>query len=161
MITIPQHYAVRKNRILFTKGEKFMSEENKAIARKFFRMLELGDPSMADEFVATDYYNHDAPDPSIGLEGINAFVKMFKNAMPDAQVDIAYQLAEGDKVVSRYTWSGTHQGEFFGVPATGKWVSWTVTTTFRIVDRKIREAWINSDQLGLMQQLGVIPMPTG
>jgi steroid delta-isomerase-like uncharacterized protein len=134
-------------------------EKNKAIAREFLRMLQLGDPSIADEIVAADYYNHDASDPSIGLEGVRAFVTIFKDAMPDAQVDIAYQVAEGDKVVSRYTWSGTHQGELFGVPATGTNVSWTVMTTFRIADGKIREAWLNSDQWGLMQQLGVVPTP--
>ena len=138
-----------------------MSEENKAIARKFIGMFELGDSSMADEIVATDYYNHDAPDPNIGLEGVKAAVTTFKKAVPDAQVNIAYQLAEGDKVVSRYTWSGTHQGEFYGVPATGKRVNWTVTATFRIADGKIREAWLNWDQLGLMQQLGVVPTPEG
>ena len=138
-----------------------MSEENKAIARKFFRMFELGDPSMADEFVATDYYNHDAPDPSIGLEGVKSAVIAFKKAFPDAQVNIAYQLAEGDKVASRYTWSGTDQGDFYGGPATGKRVNWTVTATFRIVDGKIRETWLNMDQLGLMQQLGVVPTPEG
>lgn len=138
-----------------------MSEENKTIARKFLRMFELGDPGMADEIVAADYYNHDAPDPRIGSEGVKAFVTMFKNAMPDAQFKIEYQVAEGDKVVSRYTWSGTHQGEYFGVPATGKRVSWTITTTFRITDGKIREAWANWDQWGLMQQLGVVPPPGG
>ena len=138
-----------------------MSEENKAIARKFLGMFERGDSSMADEIVATDYYNHDAPDPNIGLEGMKAAVTTFKKAFPDAQVNIAYQLAEGDKVVSRYTWSGTHQGEFYGVPATGKRVNWTATATFRIADGKIREAWLNSDQLGLMQQFGVIPTPEG
>jgi steroid delta-isomerase-like uncharacterized protein len=135
-----------------------MSEENKALARKFLSMFELGDSSMADEIVAADYYNHDAPDPSIGLEGIKAAVTMFKNAFPDAQVKIAFQLTEGDKVVSRYTWSGTHQGEYYGIPATGKQVNWTSTVTFRIADGKIREAWLNSDRLGLMQQLGVVPM---
>ena len=134
-----------------------MSEENKTIARKFLRMFELGDPGMADEIVAADYYNHDAPDPRIGSEGVKAFVTTFKNAVPDAQFRIEYQVAEGDKVVSRYTWSGTHQGEFLGVPATGKRVSWTVTVTFRIADGKIREAWTNWDQLGVMQQLGVAP----
>ena len=138
-----------------------MSGENKAIARKFFGMFERGDSSMADEIVATDYYNHDAPDPNIGLEGVKAAVTTFKKAFPDAQVNIAYQLAEGDKVVSRYTWSGTHQGEFYGVPATGKQVNWTVTATFRIVDGEIRETWLNMDQLGLMQQLGVVPTPEG
>ena len=136
-----------------------MSEENKAIAHKFLRMFELGDASMADALVATDYYNHDAPDPSIGIAGIKAIVNTFKSAMPDAQAKIAYQVAEGDKVVSRYTWSGTHQGAYFGVPATGKWASWTATATFRIADGKIREAWLNWDQWGLMQQFGVVPTP--
>jgi steroid delta-isomerase-like uncharacterized protein len=135
-----------------------MSEENKALARKFLRMFELGDSSMTDEIVAADYYNHDAPDPSIGSEGMKAFVTMFKKAFPDAQVKIELQLAEGDKVVTRYTWSGTHQGEYYGIPATGKRVNWTSTVTFRIADGKIREAWLNYDQLGLMQQLGVVPM---
>jgi steroid delta-isomerase-like uncharacterized protein len=137
-----------------------MSEQNKAIARKFLRMFELGDPAIADAIVAADYYNHDAPDPRIGSEGVKAFVATFKNAMPDAQFKMEYQVAEGDKVVSRYTWSGTHQGEYFGVPATGKRLSWTQTTTFRIADGKIREAWANWDQWGLMHQLGVVP-PSG
>jgi len=137
-----------------------MSTENKAIAQKFLRMLELGDPSLADEIVATDYYNHDAPAPGIGgLEGMKTFVTMFKNAMPDAQVNLEYQIAEGDQVVSRYTWSGTHQGELFGVLATGKRVRWTVTSAFRIADGKIHETWVNWDQWSLMQQLGVIPLP--
>jgi steroid delta-isomerase-like uncharacterized protein len=137
------------------------SEENRAVARKFLRMFELGDPSMVDEIVASDYYNHDAPDPSIGSEGVKAFVTMFKNAMPDAQVNIEYQVAEGDKVVSRYTWSGTHQGELFGVRATGKRVNYTATATFRIADGKVREAWLNWDQWGVMQQLDVVSPPGG
>jgi steroid delta-isomerase-like uncharacterized protein len=136
-----------------------MSEENKVLARRFLRMFELGDPGMADEIVAADYYNHDAPDPNIGSEGIKAAVPMFKQAIPDAQVKIAFQIAEGDKVATRYTWSGTHQGEYFGIPATGKRVNWKVTVTFRIADGKIHESWINYDRLGVMQQLGVAPTP--
>jgi predicted ester cyclase len=62
-------------------------------------------------------------------------------------------------VVSRYSWSGTHQGDFYGIPATGKQVHWTATITFRIVDGKIREAWYNVDRWRLMQQLGVVPSP--
>jgi len=138
-----------------------MSEENKALARKFFRMLELGDSNMAEEIVAVDYYNHDVPDPSVGREGLKGFVHMLKNALPDAQVNIDYQLADRDKVVSRYTISGTHQGELFGVSATGKRVSWTTMATHRITDSKIRETWINWDQFGLMQQLGVAPTQVG
>ncbi|MDX1414429.1 MAG: ester cyclase [Candidatus Promineifilaceae bacterium] len=134
-----------------------MSEENKALAREFLRMFEKGDPGMADDILAADYYNHDAPDPNIGSEGVKAAVTMFKNAFPDAQFNMAFQLAEGDKVASRYTWSGTHKGEYYGVPASGKRVNWTVTTTFRIADGKIREAWLNYDRLRVMQQIGVVP----
>jgi len=136
-----------------------MSEENKTLARKFFRMLESGDSSMADEIVAADYYNHDAPDPNLGLEGVKAGVTSFKNALPDVQLKIAFQLAEGDKVTTRYQWSGTHQGEIYGIPATGKQVNFTSTVTFRIADGKIHEAWQNSDQWGAMQQLGVASTP--
>jgi steroid delta-isomerase-like uncharacterized protein len=138
-----------------------MSEENKALAHRFLRMMELGDPSMAHEIVSADYYSHDAPVPSMGIEGVKATAIMMKESMPDATVNIEFQIAEGDRVVSRYTWSGTHQGELFGIPATGKQVSWTMTTTFRITDGKIREAWLNWDQWGLMQQLGVVPTPGG
>ena len=116
-----------------------MSEENKALARKFFRIFETGDLGMADEIVAADYYNHDAPDPNIGSEGVKAAATMFKNALPDAQLKIAFQIAEEDKVVTRYTWSGTHQGEYYGIPATGNRVNWTATVTFRIADGKICE----------------------
>jgi len=136
-----------------------MSEENKALARRFFRMLESGDPEIADEFVAADYYNHDTPDPNLGLEGVKAGVTSFKKALPDAQLKIEFQLAEGDKVATRYSWSGTHQGEIYGIPATGKYVKWTATVTFRIANNKICEAWLNSDQWGAMQQLGVTPSP--
>ena len=134
------------------------AEANKAIARKFLQMFELGDPGIADEIVAVDYLNHDAPD-AIGREGVKALLNAFSNAMPDAEVGLAYQVAEGDKVVSRYTWSGTHQGDIFGVPATGKHVSWTATAALRIADGQIREAWLNWDQWGLMQQFGVVPKP--
>jgi len=133
-----------------------MSEENKTLACKFLQMFEIGDPGMADEIVAADYYVHDAPTPNVGAKGVKAAVARFKNAFPDAQVDIAFQLAEGDRVVTRYAWHGTHQGEYLGIPATGKRVNWTVTTTFRIADGKICENWINYDRLSVMQQLGVI-----
>jgi predicted ester cyclase len=62
-------------------------------------------------------------------------------------------------VVNHYTWRGTHQGEIFGIAATSRELSWTITTTFRIAEGKICEAWVNWDQWGLMQQLGVVPRP--
>jgi steroid delta-isomerase-like uncharacterized protein len=138
-----------------------MSEENKALAREFLRMMELGEPNMADEILAADFYSHAAPDPSASIEGVKATATMMKNAFSGAQAKIAFQVAEGDKVVTRYEWSGTHHGELFGIPATGKQLNWTITTTFRIADGKIHEVWLNWDQWGLMQQLGVVPVPEG
>ena len=133
-----------------------MSEENKALAREFLRIFENGDPEMADDIVAADYFIHDAPHPYSGSEWVKTAVAMFHKAFPDARQEIAFQLAEGDKVATRYAWSGTHQGEYLGIPATGKAVEWTVTTTFRITGGKIRESWINYDRLAIMQQLGVV-----
>jgi len=87
---------------------------------------------------------------------VKAGVTRFQKAFPDAQVKIAFQIAEGNKVATRYSWSGTHQGEFVGIPATGNRANWTATLTFRIADGKIREAWYNMDVWGLMQQLGAV-----
>ena len=135
-----------------------MSEENKAIARKFFKMFELGDTGLADKVVAADYVNHNAlPGQRLGIEGVKQFATSIKNAIPDIQFNIGDQIAEGDKVVTRYTVGGTHQGELFGISATGKQVKWTATATMTVANGKIQEAWINWDQWGLMQQLGIVP----
>lgn len=139
-----------------------MSEENKVIVRKFYKMFELGDTDLADEVVAADYVNHNAlPGQTLGIEGVKEFATSLKNAFPDIQFNIADQIAERDRVVSRYTVSGKHQGELFGVPATGKQVKWTATATMTVANGKIQEAWLNWDQWGLMQQLGVVPAPGG
>lgn len=138
-----------------------MSENNKMIVRKFLSMFELGDPGMVDEVVFSDYVSHGATNPNLGSEGVKATVTTFKNAFPDAKAKVEFLVAEGDKVVSRHTWSVTHQGEYMGVPATGKQAKLSVMAAFRISDGKIREAWVNADVMGLMQQLGVASLPGG
>ena len=138
-----------------------MLEENKALARKFLRMFELGDLSIADEIIAANYVSHGSPTPNLGSEGVKANVTAFKNAFPDAQAKVEFLVAEGDKVVSRHTWSVTHQGEYMGVPATGKQVNLAVMASFGIAGGKIREAWVIADTFGFMQQLGVVPSPGG
>ena len=84
---------------------------------------------------------------------------MFRSAFPDFKVTIDDMIAEGDKVVVRGTWSGTHKGEFMGIPATGKSVSFGVIDTVRIAGGKMVEHWGLMDNFRLMQQLGVIPAP--
>jgi steroid delta-isomerase-like uncharacterized protein len=82
---------------------------------------------------------------------------MFRAAFPDLHFAIEDQIAEGDKVVTRYTFSGTQQGPLMGIPATGKHVSITGISIYRVVNGKMQAAWIEYDMLGLMQQIGMVP----
>jgi steroid delta-isomerase-like uncharacterized protein len=82
---------------------------------------------------------------------------MFRTGFPDIQVSIEDLVAEGKKVVAHWTWCGTNQGEFQGIPPTGKQVTGSGISIQRIADGKIAEAWVNFDTLGMLQQLGVIP----
>jgi predicted ester cyclase len=84
---------------------------------------------------------------------------MFRAAFPDLHGTIEDQIAEGDKVVSRMTYRGTHQGELMGIPPTGKQVTMSFIGIHRITAGKVAEGWVNFDALGMMQQLGVIPSP--
>jgi steroid delta-isomerase-like uncharacterized protein len=138
------------------------TEENKAIARRWSEELwSKGDLAVADEIVAANYVRHDPGDPFVaeGPEGVKRLVKGLRAQMPDLHITIEDLVAEGDKVVSRYTGTGTVTGEFMGKTFTGKQTKATAIQIFRIVDGKIVESWTNRDDLGVLQQLGVIPAP--
>lgn len=138
-----------------------MSEQNKDLERRLIEEAwNQGNLAAVDELVAPDFVDHTAPpDLPPGAEGHKAFIKMYREAFPDAHVTIHDILAEGDKVVYRWTGSGTHQGTLFGIPATGKHMSVNGITIDRFADGKLVESWNMLDQLGMMQQLGVIPAP--
>jgi steroid delta-isomerase-like uncharacterized protein len=117
-----------------------------------------------DEIFAPDFVDHDPDeaDPSgkiIGTQGARADVIGFTTGFPDLRVTPDQLLTEGDRVVGRFTVTGTHTGEFMGIPPTGKGVSVTAIQVFRIANGKIQEAWLQIDRLGMLQQLGVIPSP--
>jgi len=117
-----------------------------------------GKMELLDEFWAQNFVNHDPSNPEVrDLEGFKQWVVMVRNAFPDLNVTIDDLIAEGDKVVTRWTFRGTHKGEFGKIPATGKQVSSTGITISRIADGKTVETWWSSDDLGLFQQLGLIP----
>ena len=138
-----------------------MSAENKAILRRFFEdLFNTGNLAVADEIVATDYLNHNAaPGETPGREGLKQFVAAVRTAFPDLHFTVEDQIAEGDKVVTRWTSTGTHQGEFGGIPATGKQVRLTALNIHRVVNGQVTEGWLQWDALGMMHQLGVIPAP--
>ena len=133
-----------------------MSEENKALARRWNRIFE-GDLAIADDIIADDCVYHDGPpDILAGPEGVKEWAIMFRNGFTDLRVTEEQFIAEGDKVVGRFVAQGTHQGEFMGVPATGKQITISGINIMRIADGMIAEHWVNLDAMGLMQQIGAV-----
>jgi steroid delta-isomerase-like uncharacterized protein len=114
-----------------------------------------------DEVTTADFVEHEQLGPGLppNREGAKQFFAVALTAFPDLRAVIEDEIAEGDKVVVRSTWSGTHQGEFQGIPATGKRVTFQVIDIVRFQNGKIIEHWGQTDALGLLQQLGAIPAP--
>lgn len=138
-----------------------MSEENKALVRRLNKDLWQDlDVSKVDEYYAADYVSHSQlPGTPPGREGVKAFINMMKSSFSDLNYVTEDLVAEGDKVVSRYTVTSTHTGEFMGIPATGKQVKVTGIFIARVTDGKVVESWTEWDSMGTMQQLGVVPPP--
>jgi steroid delta-isomerase-like uncharacterized protein len=137
-----------------------MIEANKAISRRFVEeIFNAGRLEVADELVTPDFVGHDpaSPEPIIGPEGMKRNIEGYRSAFPDVRLTIEDEIAEGDRVVLRWSARGTHEAELFGIPATGKQATVTGITIDRIVDGRIAESWNNWDTLGLLQQLGVVP----
>jgi steroid delta-isomerase-like uncharacterized protein len=139
------------------------AEENKALARRLIEeMFNRGNLEAADELFAPDYVNHDPGSPEEirgGPEGIKRYVGVYRTAFPDLQLTIEDQVTEGDKVATRWTGRGTHQGDLMGIAPTGRRATATGITIDRISGDKVVETWTNFDVMGMMQQLGVIPSP--
>jgi steroid delta-isomerase-like uncharacterized protein len=141
------------------KGERRMSEQNKAIARRVFEEVwNKGNLAALDEIYVADVVGHNAPPGQPpGIEGARQFIGMYLQAFPDTRMVVEDQVAEGDKVVTRWTATATHQGELMGMPPTGKSARVTGITINRLEGGKIVEEWGIFDQLGMLQQLGAIP----
>jgi steroid delta-isomerase-like uncharacterized protein len=140
-----------------------MSEENKAKVRRLLEEgFSQGNAEVVDQVLAPDFVCYDPNSESgevRGAQTIKGEIDYFRSALSDLTYTIEDQIAEGDKVVTRYTVSGTHQGELFGVPATGEQVQMSGIVVDRLEDGKIVEEWPEYDLLGAMRQLGAIPEP--
>ena len=134
-------------------------EENKAIARRAFEEgWNKGNLTTVDEDVATNYVLHDPFSGEIkGPDGYKQYVRMYRTAFPDLHFTIEDQIAEGDKVVTRWTCTGTHRGELMGIAPTGKLGTLTGITIDRIAVGKAVETWVAWDALRMLQNLGVVP----
>ena len=130
------------------------TEQNKAIARRSIEELWNGrNAEVIDELFTEDYRQ---PGANSRRELKEEIIAMFAEAPPDLHITIEDQIAEGDKVVTRWTWSFTHTVAFFGAAPTGKHISWTGISIHRLENGKIVEDWFNMDDLGLQRQLGKI-----
>ncbi len=133
-----------------------MSGKNKAMALRSWQLLE--NPDILEEVYAPDLVWHEPDQEVRGYEEVRNFVSMYKTAFPDLHVTVEDAIVQGDKVVTRYTVRGTHQGEIeeFG-PPTGRQVELEGITIHRIEDGKIVEEWERYDNLGILQQIGLVP----
>ena len=134
-------------------------EELKARARRLpEELLTQGDLAVAEEFLAPDCLHH-APDPlAPGVAGVQCWVTALRRAFPDLCAVVEAEIAEGDTVAQRITCSGTHEGEFLGIPPTGRRATWQLVAIQRIgPDGKCAEHWSSPDLFGLLRQLGALP----
>lgn len=135
-------------------------EENKAIVLKFYEFFDRQDIAQGRELMSADIIARglDAK-PQIGIDAVMQYGTMMFAAFPDGRHVLEEVIAEGDKVVTRGTFSGTHQGELMGIPPTDKRVSFSVIHIDRVVDGKIVEHWGQGNILDLMQQIGISSIP--
>jgi predicted ester cyclase len=136
-------------------------EENKALVRRFYTESDPGNLEAMDELVAEDYLDHNPPPfPGLapGREGLKQAFKIFWDATPGYH-HIEEQIAEGDKVVTRLTSYGKHEGDLPGAPRTGNDLKMTSITIHRIANGKLVEKWAEKDVLGFLIQIGVMPPP--
>jgi len=139
-----------------------MSDRNKARCREFLdRVLTGGDIDATGEYFERDVVEEmPFPGQGPGLDGLKETLVRLRSAFPDSKWTLDEQIAEGDKVVSRFVWSGTHQGEFLGIPATHRPINVWGMVIDRFAGEKIISTRILMDMFGMMMQLGVIPPPS-
>lgn len=134
------------------------TEDNKALVRRFYEEIDKGNIDAMDELVAEDYVDHSPPPFPVprGREGVKAAFKIFWEATPGRHV-VEDQVAEGDKVVTRLTAYGRHEGDLPGIPRTGNEMEMSATVIHRIAAGRLVEKWSDKDELRMLQQLNVIP----
>jgi predicted ester cyclase len=132
--------------------------DNKALVQQFFdEVINQRNLAALGQFVSPNAVNHTVPE---GLpQAPNQFLGLHMGAFPDLKVTVEDLLVDGDKVVARVSYRGTHQGAFMGIPPTGKQVTGMGINIFRIANGKMVEHWGLTDRISALRQLGVVPPP--
>jgi len=135
------------------------AESNKALVRRFYEEIDKGNIGVLDELVAEDYLDHNPPPfPGLGSgrEGLKQAFRIFQQATPGYH-RIEEQIADGDKVVTRLTSVGKHEGDLPGAPRTGNDLKMTSITIHRIANGRLAEKWSEKAMIPFLQQLGLMP----
>jgi steroid delta-isomerase-like uncharacterized protein len=140
-----------------------MSTVNKELSRRFTELFSTGDEALADEILSPDLVFHGtAGDGELrGIDAMKRLVVGYRQAFPDAHSTVEDQIAEGDKVVTRWRARGSHRGQLGPIAATNREFAMDGITIERIADGRIAEVWVVRDELGLLGQLGALPEPAG
>ena len=135
-----------------------MSEQNKAVFEKLMSALNAKDMAAMESLIADDFVDNDAmPGMAPGRQGMIDMMRMFVGAFPDLNVVVEHWVAEGDLVVGVMTTKGTQTGEFMGMPASGKKFSVREMHMVRVANGKMAEHWGLSNEMSMLQQLGLMP----
>jgi steroid delta-isomerase-like uncharacterized protein len=139
--------------------EDAMSTANKEVSRRFTELFSSGDDVLAESVLSPDVVFHGtAGDGELcGLDAMKRFLASYRRAFPDARSTVQDQVAEGDKVVTRWRARGTHRGQLGPIASTGREFVMDGITIERIAGGRIAEVWVARDELGLLSQLGVVP----
>lgn len=134
-------------------------EENKALVQRYWDEVwnRADDAALADIFAADEVHHWGVGGDTTGPEAFLQRIASFRAAFPDFRIEVEHLLAEGDMVLSRYTATGTHEGPWLGIAATGRHVEYTGMNLFRIACGKVAESWGEADHLNLLRQLGGLP----
>jgi len=135
-----------------------MADDAKGLLRRFYEEMSAGNLAVIDELVADDMVEHEEfPGVTPDKEGVKQVFATFRAGFPDLRMEPHEMVAEGDMVCARITISGTHQGEFMGMPPTGRRMEVDAIDLLRLRDGQMAEHWGVTDAMAMMQQLGAIP----
>jgi predicted ester cyclase len=133
---------------------------NRFVVTRYVYATNIGELDRFDEFVAPSFVDHNAlPGQKPGVQGLKEAYRMFSSAFSDLWYTFEALAADGDIVMGRGVIEGRHTGPFMGIPPSNKIIRWTGTRTFRVVDGKVTDGWIDLDMFGMMVQMGAIPLP--
>ena len=136
---------------------KIVSEENKRLVNRIFdEAISSGIYDVIDELIAPNYVSHGLPMSINGPQGLRQSIETFRSAFPDLYMLVEEQIADGDQVSNQGYITGTHRGEFLGVPASGEQIKVNVISIWRFENSKVVENWVQIDYMSLMRQIGAV-----